>query len=1157
MFATDVLTEELRRLTVDIESDLRGRAFSPPAAEELREAYRTAVKLGLTSVTWESWLDVQLSRTATAWVLATAMVRFCEDNGLLDVTLAPATLDASADDLITHAVGRLCAHPAMASVFDRSSHPLWHMRPSLEACEALLSCWRRRTPDGTLVHDFTDPARSTDFLAHLHSVISERARKAYGQVSTPPFVVSLIHDLTLDAALTEHASDVAGLTGFRLIDPACGTGTFLLDAYERLYHRWSEARPEMSPWQRAARALRSVHGCDIDPGAVSVTRFRLLLATMNSTGERRLEDVPDLPLVVATGDSLLGGRATARTGLASGDPADDIAAYATRHGLLRPGSYHVVTTTPPYLTVKDKALFAAYRNLYESCNGPYPLSVPFTELAFRLAMEGAGRVGLLTSNAFMKREFGRHLIERVLADVEISHVIDASGAYVPGFGVPTSILIGRNRLPDRHVPVHVVVGRQGEPAVPEVPAEGNVWRSLRDLALTAGGESQWAESYLQEREQLSAFPWSLTPSTARVLLHRMERGGRLRDRVVRIGYAANTGSDDLFCATAEVFRRGGAEESATVPVLTGSEVRDWSVVPALVAFLPRAGNPADSVDLRQLPGHHRRLWPYRTVLRKRQGAKKSAPWYDWHQFTSDRGTHPWSIVFPWVATHPHFSLLRGSAVPLQSAPVIKLPPSDTEESHLQLLGVLNSSAVCFWLKQMSQSKGQPRIDQLRGGEAWEKIYEFTSTRLLDLPLPPAFPVEEARELDRLAVESRHILQEIANARITERFLASAHCRWSTVTSRMVAVQEELDWKVYALYGLIPHGEELLAPSEDLPAVAIGERAFEIALARSIAAGGPPTDWFHRHGTEPVTEIPGQWPPAYRDVVERRVNAIQENASLSLLERPEYKRRWSASPWDVVVGEILRERLLAHCESSHLWWQASPRGQRPVARTVLELAELLGGNDDFVELAAQYASDANMSEVLLKLLADEHVPQAAPLRYRASGLRKRKEWENLWELQRQEDRGSGDPSVDRELPPRFTSADFFRTSYWKQRGKFDVPKERFISFGTSVSPLSPSTPIGWAGWNADERATAILDLLETESHTQARRSESTLALLSALADLLTLPVPERDAPGTGSPSVDGALRQVYAEQLRRWGLSAQEVSSWQPPAPRRGRPRKAD
>ena len=39
--------------------------------------------------------------------------------------------------------------------------------------------------------------------------------------------------------------------------------------------------------------------------------------------------------------------------------------------------------------------------------------------------------------------------------------------------------------------------------------------------------------------------------------------------------------------------------------------------------------------------------------------------------------------------------------------MIKLPETDTEEDHLQLLGLLNSSTACFWLKQVGHNKGGP------------------------------------------------------------------------------------------------------------------------------------------------------------------------------------------------------------------------------------------------------------------------------------------------------------------------------------------------------------------------------------------------------------------------------------------------------------------
>jgi hypothetical protein len=51
-----------------------------------------------------------------------------------------------------------------------------------------------------------------------------------------------------------------------------------------------------------------------------------------------------------------------------------------------------------------------------------------------------------------------------------------------------------------------------------------------------------------------------------------------------------------------------------------------------------------------------------------------------------------------------------------------------------------------------------------------------------------------------------------------------------------------------------------------------------------------------------------------------------------------------------------------------------------------------------------------------------------------------------------------------VPPKYKREDFLKTSYWNQRGKLDVPKERFVSY-PMASPDSDDSPLlGWAGWD---------------------------------------------------------------------------------------------
>ena len=78
-----------------------------------------------------------------------------------------------------------------------------------------------------------------------------------------------------------------------------------------------------------------------------------------------------------------------------------------------------------------------------------------------------------------------------------------------------------------------------------------------------------------------------------------------------------------------------------------------------------------------------------------------------------------TITFAFVATHNHFVLDRGGKVFNRTAPVIKLPESATEDDHLALLGVLNSSTACFWLKQVSHKGKRRHRTAAIGDEAWE------------------------------------------------------------------------------------------------------------------------------------------------------------------------------------------------------------------------------------------------------------------------------------------------------------------------------------------------------------------------------------------------------------------------------------------------------
>ena len=296
MIDSAALVKDLRDETRALEADLRGHTGgTPPEA-------------------------LAVSQAASAWVVATLLIRFCEDNQLTDAPFlaGPEGRLALARDRqqvyflrhpersdrewIEAALDSLSTSAATLRLFD-DLHALMRQYPlSPYAASHLIGFWRRVDDAGQLIHDFSDPWLDTGFLGDVYQDLSELDRKTYALVQTPSFVADLILDRTVRPAM-----DSFGLRGLRIIDPVCGSGTFLLGAFRRLLEGWRQAEPDAVPWDQIRRALTSVHGVDRYPIAVVISRFRLLMAAIRAAGAQRLSEVPELPLTIARGDSLLRG----------------------------------------------------------------------------------------------------------------------------------------------------------------------------------------------------------------------------------------------------------------------------------------------------------------------------------------------------------------------------------------------------------------------------------------------------------------------------------------------------------------------------------------------------------------------------------------------------------------------------------------------------------------------------------------------------------------------------------------------------------------------------------------------------------------------------------------------------------------------------------
>lgn len=123
---------------------------------------------------------------------------------------------------------------------------------------------------GTFWRQYAFDELPVELISHLYEQFLPRQA---GVVYTPPFLVSFILDEVLPLSDSTPPS-------FRLIDPACGSGVFLVASFKRLVQRWRRDHDFQRPDVSTLKAILRDHvfGVDIQPEAVRIALFSLSVA---------------------------------------------------------------------------------------------------------------------------------------------------------------------------------------------------------------------------------------------------------------------------------------------------------------------------------------------------------------------------------------------------------------------------------------------------------------------------------------------------------------------------------------------------------------------------------------------------------------------------------------------------------------------------------------------------------------------------------------------------------------------------------------------------------------------------------------------------------------------------------------------------------------
>ena len=1132
-------------------ADLLERADASTAVTaELRNTHAAERAAGRTAEPYEVWRRQRMVQVAAAWLLSCVFVRVLEDRGLLarHRLAGPGSEDSQRQfgelapylgprDYLLTLFRELAKLPATAPLFDARHNLVWRLAPSQGGAQALLDLLRAPQPDAPAFR-FGQP--ETRFLGDLYQDISADVRETYALLQTPDFVESFILDRTLEPALAEY-----GPNDTTLIDPTCGSGHFLLGAFARLLDAQRHHNPGHSAETHANNAMSRVFGVDINPYAVAIARFRLTLAFWDAIGLRRLAKVQSArpPLNVVVGDSLFHAAGDqidfvempGQTSTAWYGPTfafdDEEAAKA-----ILGQRFAAVVGNPPYIAVKDSALRRAYADRFKSCAMNYALTVPFMELFFRIARPG-GFTGQITSNSFTKREFGAKLIETVLPSLDLTLIINAAGAYIPGHGTPTVLVFGRNRKPSEEAKrVLAVLSKRGEPSTPDIPAKGEVWTSIVHHWHDVDYDDDYISVEQVDQEVLSRHPWSLEGGGAGQLKALLESRAKstLDDVAEDIGLGLILGEDEVYIRPRAHRPSHSAQK---VPLIIGEEIRDWGL-----GFSQEILRMVDPVTFEPVIRHaeEQLLWPFKTVLKTRVVSGSTTmqdagrKWYDYRRLARDKYKSPLSITYAEVATHNHFVLERGGKFFKQTAPLIKLPADATEADHLALLAYLNSSTACFWMKQVAYPKGTTSGDiSLEKGRPENNRYAFSSTAIAPAPIPEnlqsliglAEKLEShQRYRDALVPASSLIAANVSEEQNLRARLREAAAADQYHLEAMVAVQEDLDWMVYRCFNLVD--DTLSDRWSDEVTLRVEDRPF---LAET-----PP---FYLKENDRALWI-------------RRREAVIARDDLRLIENMVHKRRWwgargvfasKVATYEERCIDAARDFISEHIED--LW------SSKVHILSRRDLTITLAARSTVERVLALVHEVVPEAEPVSEILIRESVPFLASARYSEPGLEKRNVWEKTWDLQRLEDVGKKVEKI--HSPPPYDIKDFRNPNYFRLRGKLDVPKERFISYPGCESDADGEPVYGWAGWDHLQRASALMDLFYKRKNDEDWTAERLTPILAGLLELLPWLKQWHNEPDADGSRMGDDYEAVLDEELRGLGLSRDKLRAWRP-APGRGR-----
>jgi hypothetical protein len=630
-------------------------------------------------------------------------------------------------------------------------------------------------------------------------------RKAGGVYYTPTFVVDYIIRTTVAPMMDGRTIPQAGEV--RLVDPACGSGSFLIAAYQYLldwhlhrYHSMKRRPKEIyrapgGDWrltlaERKRILLNSIFGVDIDPQAVEIAKLSLLLKLIE--GETQLAFaierlLPDLGHNIVCGNSLIGPDYYDHAPLPGIDPEFDsrINSFDWSEAfpsIFSKGGFDAVIGNPPYLNVDDSwgrndtrlaYLKRTYAHVY---NDKTDLLFYFLAKSVEITRS---EISLIVSRAFLEA-FKADKLRGFLSHVtNVREVLDFRNAYVfEGVGITTAV-------------VHLTLNKKSGPAhfrrllADRLPL-GTTAETLSDATLF--------EAVEVSQNHIGSEPWSFASKGIQELLDRIDRAGDPLGSVLHVGQGMQTGRNKVFGGRTESeIRSWHVPKGMHFQRVRNSDLHRYSISESGEHLLyTEAGSSFKSLP----PQVQEFLTSHRSELENRAAFKRgNCDWWQWtwplHKQYLDRD----KLYCPYLAVENRFAFDSASRF-LGLTDTTVLHDSDQPEDLRYILGLLNSRLLTFRFRFIGKLKS--------GG-----ILEYFWNSISKLPIRRIDP--ESPEHSRM-VELVDQMIKVQSALLEPMSPGSK----SGLLRKAVIVDGQIESLVEQLYGISDQDKEAIAKTIDLP-----------------------------------------------------------------------------------------------------------------------------------------------------------------------------------------------------------------------------------------------------------------------------------------------------------------------------------------------------